>query len=1101
LGFVLLALLATHHTLVSPKIWLLVIGFLLSNFVILFLPVSTFRNPAVGYAVFFLDVTVLTVFFYAISGVQTESLLLYYLTVFMATLGADLRKSVGIAVVAGALYMGFHLSQGVNVLWNPEVLMHVPLFFVTAVSTGYLAQEVGAYKRRIKNLKDIQQTLESDIEVSSEDLTWSPSERVAAQDLARRFHDLVQGLDVIVWEADAATLLFVFVSRRAEEILGYPAEQWVTIPNFWTDHIHPEDRERTTTQFRATLFAGTDHEFEYRMTASDGRVIWFRNIVRVIRDGGGRALRVRGVMLDITKQKLAEERDLLFMLSLDMMCILGFDGYFKRLNPAWEKTLGHTREELQAVPFMDFVHPDDREPTLAEAEKLFTGQRTISFENRFRTKDGSYKWFLWTAAPLLERKLIYGVARDNTERKRAEEEIKKLNDELELRVAERTAQLKNSYLVLKAEVAERKQAVEALRESESSYRDLVENSGALIGTQDLEGTFLSANLAGLRIFGCDRAEDLVGHKLSEYLAADVLDQFQSYLQDVQKNGHAQGLMKVRTRKGEQRIIEFDNSLRREGMEKPIIRCIGRDITEHKRAMEALRESEASLAEAQRIAHLGNWDWDIVQNKLRWSREIFSIFGIREESFGSTYEAFMNSVHPDDRELVQKAVDEALAGGKRYNINHRVVRPDGAERVVQEQGEVLFDRACGPIRMVGTVQDITEQRSLQAQLLQSQKMEAIGQLAGGVAHDFNNLLTIISGYSQLLMENDKLDESVRNHIKEILKASDRAASLTRQLLAFSRRQVLAPQVLDLNALVGNVDKMLRRLIGEDIDLVTQLAPGLGRVKADPGQIEQVIMNLAVNARDAMPGGGKLTLETANADLDETYTRTHFPTQPGPYVMLAVSDSGVGMDAATQAHMFEPFFTTKEQGKGTGLGLATVYGIVKQSNGYIWVYSELGRGSTFKIYLPRVEANIAESRAEETSSVVHRASEVVLVVEDETAVRALVKDVLTSNGYTVLEASRGDEALSICDQHKGPIHLMVTDVIMPQMSGRELATRLASLRPDMKVLFMSGYTNEGIVHQGVLERDTAFLQKPFTPNSLARKVREVLDASSKNKAPAA
>jgi CheY-like chemotaxis protein len=252
---------------------------------------------------------------------------------------------------------------------------------------------------------------------------------------------------------------------------------------------------------------------------------------------------------------------------------------------------------------------------------------------------------------------------------------------------------------------------------------------------------------------------------------------------------------------------------------------------------------------------------------------------------------------------------------------------------------------------------------------------------------------------------------------------------------------------------------------------------------------------------MPGGGKLTLETANADLDETYTRTHFPTQPGPYVMLAVSDSGVGMDAATQAHMFEPFFTTKEQGKGTGLGLATVYGIVKQSNGYIWVYSELGRGSTFKIYLPRVEANIAESRAEETSSVVHRASEVVLVVEDETAVRALVKDVLTSNGYTVLEASRGDEALSICDQHKGPIHLMVTDVIMPQMSGRELATRLASLRPDMKVLFMSGYTNEGIVHQGVLERDTAFLQKPFTPNSLARKVREVLDASSKNKAPAA
>src|SRR5579859_593843 len=1105
LSFVLLALLATHPTSVAAKIWFLVIVFLLSNLVILFLPVTIFRNPTVSYAVFCLDVMVLTVVFFGVSGVQSDTLLPYYLTVFMAVLGADLRKSVGIAIVAAALYLGFHLSRDADALWNPEVLMHVPLFFITAISAGYLAQEVGTHTRRIKNLKDIQQALESDLEVSSENLTRSASEGAAAQDLARRFHDLVQGLDAIVWEADAATLLFVFVSRRAEEILGYPAEHWVTIPNFWTDHIHPEDRERTTTQFRATLFAGTDHELEYRMTASDGRVVWFRNIVRIIRDGGGRALRVRGVMLDITKQKLAEERDLLFVLSLDMMCILGFDGYFKRLNPAWEKTLGYTREELQALPFIDFVHPDDRARTLAEADRLFTGQRTISFENRYRTKDGSYKWFLWTAAPLTERKMIYGVARDNTERKRAEEEIKKLNDELELRVAERTAQLKNAYLLQQAEVAERIQAEEGLRQSEERTRLIIDTALDAVVTMDAAGMITGWNAQAESSFGWTR-EETVGRRMSEILIPHRY-----------REAHEKGLRHfVETGEGPILNKRFEiTALHRDGREFPVELAISplklrgewtfsafvRDITDHKGAMEALRESEASLAEAQRIAHLGNWDWDILQNKLRWSHEIFSIFGIREESFGSTHETFMNSVHPDDRELVQKAVDEALAGGQRYNINHRIVRPDGTERVVHEQGEVLFDGAQGPIRMVGTVQDVTEQRSLQAQLLQSQKMEAIGQLAGGVAHDFNNLLTIISGYGQLLLENDKLDAPVRDHIKEILKAADRAASLTRQLLAFSRRQMLTPQVLDLNAVVGNVDKMLRRLIGEDIDLVTQLAPDLGRVKADPGQIEQVMMNLAVNARDAMPGGGKLTLETVNANLDESYTHTHFPTQPGPYVMLAVSDSGIGMDAATQAHMFEPFFTTKEKGKGTGLGLATVYGIVKQSNGYIWVYSEPGQGSTFKIYLPRVEADIAESPAEETSPVVHQASETILVVEDEVALRSLVKGVLRGKGYTVLEASHAEAALSICEKHTGPIHLMVTDVIMPQISGRELATRVANSRPEMKVLFMSGYTNEGIVHQGVLDRDTAFLQKPFTPSSLARKVREVLDASPKNKASAA
>jgi signal transduction histidine kinase len=385
------------------------------------------------------------------------------------------------------------------------------------------------------------------------------------------------------------------------------------------------------------------------------------------------------------------------------------------------------------------------------------------------------------------------------------------------------------------------------------------------------------------------------------------------------------------------------------------------------------------------------------------------------------------------------------------------------------------------------------RRSEEQLRQAQKMEAIGQLAGGVAHDFNNLLTIISGYSDLLL-NGILGpkDAGREAVEEIRKAADRAAALTRQLLAFSRRQVLAPQVLVLNSIVQDMDKMLRRLIGEDIQLTSHLAADLGSVKADPGQIEQVLLNLAVNARDAMPRGGSLTIETANVTLDENYCRTHPDVQPGPFVMMAVTDTGCGMDAATLSRIFEPFFTTKGPGKGTGLGLATVYGIVKQSGGSIYVYSEVGRGTSFKVYLPRLEAAaVADVPVVVAPTQQVGGQETLLVVEDDEAVRALTRTVLRSNSYDVIEAVDADEALRWVEEHKEPIHLLVTDVVMPGMSGRELAERLKQLRPEMKVLFVSGYTDDAVVRHGLLEAEVAFLQKPFTPNALARKVREVLD----------
>ena len=394
--------------------------------------------------------------------------------------------------------------------------------------------------------------------------------------------------------------------------------------------------------------------------------------------------------------------------------------------------------------------------------------------------------------------------------------------------------------------------------------------------------------------------------------------------------------------------------------------------------------------------------------------------------------------------------------------------------------------------IATKQDVTERRHLEEQFRQAQKMEAVGRLAGGIAHDFNNLLTIIIGYSEMAQEDLDPQGRTASYLAEILRAGNRAASLTRQLLAFSRQQVLAPRVLDLNALVDDVAKMLRRLLGEDIDLVIVPDSALGRVKADSGQIDQILMNLAVNARDAMPQGGKLTIETANVDLDEAYADSHVVVPPGCYVMLAMSDSGIGMDAETQSHIFEPFFTTKEKGKGTGLGLAMVYGTVKQSGGFIWVYSEPGGGTTFKIYLPRVEDADGSVQASAARGRPVTGSETILLVEDEEGLRALAARILQDRGYTVLESTSPEDALQIGERHKGPIDLLLTDVVMPKMSGRMIAEHLALLRPDMKVLYMSGYTDDASVHHEVREEGTAFLQKPFTPSTLAQKVREVLDA---------
>ena len=531
------------------------------------------------------------------------------------------------------------------------------------------------------------------------------------------------------------------------------------------------------------------------------------------------------------------------------------------------------------------------------------------------------------------------------------------------------------------------------------------------------------------------------------------------------------------RKLEDKMIQVEEAKRR----------LEREVAVHMRTQEDLRESEQKyrvlVANADEAIFIAQDEVIKFPNP-----KTLEMTGYSAEELAGV--PFTDLIHPEDRGKILERYFDRLRGG---------APPDAYPfRIMDKTGEEIWVRLTadrvdweGRPGVLCFLRDITKERNLEAQFLQSQKMEAVGRLAGGIAHDFNNLLTVTLGYCDLALARIGSLDPLRRDLEEIRKASDRCAALTRQILAFSRKQILVPKVINLGDVVADMDNMLRRLIGEDIDLVSVGGKGLWNVKADPGQVEQVIANLAVNARDAMPRGGKLTIEASNVVLDETYTSGHQYVSPGSYVMLAVSDTGRGMDEGTLERIFEPYFTTKELGKGTGLGLSTVYGIVKQSGGHINVYSEPGIGTTFKMYFPAIEEKVTDiSKAAALLSEELRGGETILVVEDEELVRMTIREILARYGYTVLEAQSGGEAVDLCSRRQGTIHLMLTDVVMPGMNGVELSKRLAPMQPGMKVLFMSGYTADAIVHQGILDPGIAFIHKPFTMDSLARKVREVL-----------
>jgi two-component system, cell cycle sensor histidine kinase and response regulator CckA len=634
-----------------------------------------------------------------------------------------------------------------------------------------------------------------------------------------------------------------------------------------------------------------------------------------------------------------------------------------------------------------------------------------------------------------------------------------------------------------------------LVEREELFRLISENAADMIAVVDMEGRRIYNSLSYQKVLGYS-PEELKGSSALEQVHPDDRARLKEAAEEARLTGIGRSLeYRIRHKDGTWRVLESTSSvIHSAGGEPEKLVIVNRDVTDRKEASEALRLSEASFRSVIENAPYGIYRASMEGHLLRVNPALQKMLG---------YEL------PDELLRINPATDlcrdplehqrliDLFASHKRFqDVEVEWKRKDGTFIKARCSGWPVMgegdEAACFEI----FAEDITEKRLLERQLQVAQKIEAVGRLSGGIAHDFNNLLGVIIGYSQVLIKKLGAGNPLLEHAEEIEKAGQRAASLTKQLLAFSRQQVLAPAVLNLNAVITDMGKMLHRLIGEDIDLVMKLSADIGRVKADQGQIEQVIMNLAINARDALPQGGKLVVETVNATLDEAYTRQHPGSKAGRYVMISVTDSGTGMTPETLAHMFEPFFTTKDRGKGTGLGLATVYGVVKQSGGYIWVESELGKGSCFKVYLPEIDEPVSAPVHTAPPAESFRGTETVLLVEDADALRKLAYTLLEQNGYHVLAAASGLEALKMVEDKRDRIDLLLTDVIMPGINGRALAERLAPLQSGLKVLYMSGYTDSTIADHGVLDEGTNLLHKPFSEEALIQKVREVLHADKPN-----
>jgi two-component system cell cycle sensor histidine kinase/response regulator CckA len=651
------------------------------------------------------------------------------------------------------------------------------------------------------------------------------------------------------------------------------------------------------------------------------------------------------------------------------------------------------------------------------------------------------------------------------------------------------------FIAVKQDRTLRRRADDALRLSEERYRLLAENTSDVIALYDRRGNavYVSPSVQHLRGY---RPDEVIARPLIDQLAPGSRDLALRVFREEMEIERSERADPARSRTVEFELLCKDGTTVWTESKLTAVRdssgsfagfvAVARDITERRRVEETLRDTSQTLRTLIDVSVLAIVVLDRDERVTLWNNAAARLFGWSAQE---VLDRPLPTV-PEDKRAEFDEGRVRIRSGEDVVYETQRRRKDGSLVDVLKSSAALFSAQGELAGGMATLVDITERKQLEEQLRQAVKMEGIGRLAGGIAHDFNNLLTVIGGRSYILLSQLPADHPMRRDLLIIQQTCDRATALTRQLLAFSRKQVLAPAVIDLNKIVSGMRTLLERVLGEDVGLVLDLDPSLGHVTADPGQLEQVLLNMAVNARDAMPEGGQLTLETRHVDVDPTYARQKVELTPGPYEVLSISDTGVGMDAATVVRAFEPFFTTKAVGKGTGLGLATAYGIVKQSGGHITVSSEPGSGTTFRIYLPRTESSESAPVAV-AEALARRGTEVVLLAEDEANLRALTREILASEGYTVLESQDVEDALRIAERQDGTIHLLLTDVVMPHMNGRALAEAVKRFRPDAKVLYMSGYTDNAIVHHGVLDPGTALLEKPFTPAALARKVREVLD----------